>query len=157
MRYCFNGCEMVMVEIYIMIDEQPLNGAADDIGSEDETETNEHDLDELDIASDETLDDDLETDTEMEMEAEALDPAPPSTPSPAQALEGLDVCVDFRIGEITMPVNKLENLAPGWTLTDLPGITFPRAVALSAGRSFAEGELVDIDGKIGFRITKLLP
>ena len=55
-----------------------------------------------------------------------------------------------------MPVNELARLASGWTLTDLPGLTFPRAQAISAGRAFAEGELVDIDGKIGFRITRLL-
>jgi len=72
-------------------------------------------------------------------------------------IDNIEVQVDFRIGEISMPVNELAALAPGFTLTDLPGLIFPRAQALSAGRVFAEGELVDIDGKIGFRITRLLP
>ena len=56
-----------------------------------------------------------------------------------------------------MPVNELAALTPGFTLTDLPGLIFPRAVAVASGRAFAEGELVEIDGKIGFRITRLLP
>lgn len=118
----------------------------------DENEAQENENEPLD----ETHKANLEIDAENKMEASTTKPKA-SKASSKGALEGIEVCVDFRIGEITMPVNALENLAPGWTLTDLPGITFPRALALSAGRGFAEGELVDIDGKIGFRITKLLP
>ncbi len=73
------------------------------------------------------------------------------------SLDNLQVAVDFQIGSITLPVNELASLAVGWTLTDLPNITFPKVLALSAGRPFAEGELVEIDGKLGFRITKILP
>ena len=71
-------------------------------------------------------------------------------------LDHVEVKINFRIGEISMPVNELAALTPGFTLTDLPGLIFPRAVALASGRAFAEGELVEIDGKIGFRITRLL-
>ena len=80
----------------------------------------------------------------------------PESDSAHEKLDNIIVRVDFRIGEVSMPVNELARLAPGFTLSDLPGLTFPRAQAISAGRVFAEGELVDIDGKIGFRITRLL-
>ena len=78
-------------------------------------------------------------------------------PETDDALNNLEVKINFRIGEISMPVNELAALTPGFTLTDLPGLIFPRAVAVASGRAFAEGELVEIDGKLGFRITRLLP
>ena len=78
-------------------------------------------------------------------------------PETDDALNHVEVKINFRIGEISMPVNELAALTPGFTLTDLPGLIFPRAVAVASGRAFAEGELVEIDGKIGFRITRLLP
>ena len=101
---------------------------------------------------------------------DAKNPAPPQSdiaaaagdkqsdePETDDALNNLEVKINFRIGEISMPVNELAALTPGFTLTDLPGLIFPRAVAVASGRAFAEGELVEIDGKIGFRITRLLP
>ena len=97
-----------------------------------------------------------------EVRAEAASAEPIGAPQAAQqngrasSLDNLNVAVDFQIGSITLPVNDLANLAPGWTLKDLPNITFPKVVALSAGRAFAEGELVEIDGKLGFRITQIL-
>ena len=72
-------------------------------------------------------------------------------------LDQVNIRIDFQIGEISMSAKQLASLAPGFTLTDLPHMIFPRARAMSGGRAFAEGELVDIDGKIGFRITKILP
>ena len=102
---------------------------------------------------------------------DAQNPAPPQSdiaaaagdeeqsdePETDDALNHVEVKINFRIGEISMPVNELAALTPGFTLTDLPGLIFPRAVAVASGRAFAEGELVEIDGKIGFRITRLLP
>lgn len=79
------------------------------------------------------------------------------TDAASLALEKLSVKIDFHIGSITLPVQNLTSLAPGWTLSDLPHLTFPKIIAFSAGRPFAEGELVEIDGKIGFRVTQVLP
>jgi flagellar motor switch/type III secretory pathway protein FliN len=107
-----------------------------------------------------------EAEDQVEESPAALAPPPPPSSmledeaqSAAQGdiqLDKLNVTVDFQIGSITMPVNRLANLTPGWTLTDLPNMTFPKILAFSAGRAFATGELVEIDGKIGFRITEIL-
>ncbi len=80
-------------------------------------------------------------------------------PEPEQAgidLDKIQVRIDFRIGEVILPVSALSGLTPGFTLTDLPAVTFPRVQALAQGRVFAEGELIELDGKIGFRIQKIL-
>ncbi len=71
------------------------------------------------------------------------------------ALDSMHIAIDFRLGEVRLPVNELRNLAAGSTLTDLPGILYPRVLALAGGKVFAEGELVEIDGRIGLRILKL--
>ncbi len=82
---------------------------------------------------------------------------PPESDTPENVtLENVNVKISFRIGEVSMPVNELAALTPGFTLTDLPNLIFPRAHAIASGHAFAEGELVEIDGKIGFRITRLL-
>lgn len=88
--------------------------------------------------------------------AGSRDAALETTSAADLALEKLNVKIDFHIGSITLPVQKLTSLAPGWTLSDLPHLTFPKIIAFSAGRAFAEGELIEIDGKIGFRITQVL-
>ncbi|MDA8000267.1 MAG: FliM/FliN family flagellar motor switch protein [Alphaproteobacteria bacterium] len=70
--------------------------------------------------------------------------------------KGLRVRVDFRIGQIELPLQELLRLAEGQTLQKLDGIRFPRVEAVSAGRVFAEGELVEVGGRIGFRILRLV-
>ncbi len=98
---------------------------------------------------------DAKTNTEnIEPDSQIIDESDETENS---ALENIHVKINFRIGEISMPVNELAALTPGFTLTELPGLIFPRAQAVASGRAFAEGELIEIDGKIGFRITKLLP
>ena len=94
---------------------------------------------------------------QSDIAAAAGDEEQSDEPETDDALNHVEVKINFRIGEISMPVNELAALTPGFTLTDLPGLIFPRAVAVASGRAFAEGELVEIDGKIGFRITRLLP
>ena len=69
---------------------------------------------------------------------------------------GLRVRVDFRAGQVELPLAELLALSEGQVLPRLDGVVFPRVEALSAGRVFAEGELVEVEGRVGFRVTKLL-
>ena len=92
---------------------------------------------------------------------QAGDSAPaPESGAPAggaqQASTGLRVRVDFRAGQVELPLAELLALSEGQVLPRLDGVVFPRVEALSAGRVFAEGELVEVEGRVGFRITKLL-
>ena len=69
---------------------------------------------------------------------------------------GLRVRVDFRAGQVELPLAELLALSEGQVLPRLDGVVFPRVEAVSAGRVFAEGELVEVEGRVGFRVTKLL-
>ncbi|MDA8031815.1 MAG: FliM/FliN family flagellar motor switch protein, partial [Alphaproteobacteria bacterium] len=81
---------------------------------------------------------------------------PVSEDAVPDSAKGLRVRVDFRIGQIELPLQELLRLAEGQTLQKLDGIRFPRVEAVSAGRVFAEGELVEVGGRIGFRILRLV-
>ena len=70
-------------------------------------------------------------------------------------LDKMTLRVDFRIGSVMLPLESLSRVAPGFTLTNLDGVLFPRVEALSGDRVFAEGELVEIDGRIGVRILSI--
>ena len=74
---------------------------------------------------------------------------------PRELTEGLQVEVRFQLGELILPLKALANLQPEQVLTPLNGFAFPKVKALSAGRVFAEGELVRVGERIGFRVTKL--
>ena len=67
----------------------------------------------------------------------------------------IPIPVEFRVGEAVFTVEELRGLCPGTTLTEVSGLLFPRVQAVSHGRVFAEGELVEVDGKLGFRILKV--
>ena len=66
------------------------------------------------------------------------------------------VQVDFRVGQIELALDELLALGEGETLSRLDGVVFPRVEAVSAGRVFAEGELVEVEGRIGFRVLRIL-
>ena len=86
-------------------------------------------------------------------------PADNTAPNEAgtpNALASLPVRIDFHVGEVSISASKLGELCEGYCFPKLEGVGFPLARALCGGKAFAEGELVDIDGKIGFRITRLL-
>lgn len=84
------------------------------------------------------------------------DDTEPKEPSPQGALASLPVRIDFHVGEVSVPASKLGELCEGYCFPKLEGSGFPLARALCGGKAFAEGELVDIDGTLGFRITRLL-
>jgi type III secretion protein Q len=71
-------------------------------------------------------------------------------------LEDLPIRISFDLGERSMPLHELQSLSPGYTF-DL-GRDLRQAVQVRAnGMLIGEGELVDIDGRIGVVVNTLSP
>ncbi|MCY4325231.1 MAG: hypothetical protein OXC81_04325 [Betaproteobacteria bacterium] len=93
--------------------------------------------------------------------AENSQPAVPATsaeakpePQPNGAGETM-LQVDFIAGRIRLPLAKLAEWVPQYTLGE-EGVFYPRIQALCNGAVIAEGELVEADGSVCFRVLKVL-
>ena len=76
-----------------------------------------------------------------------LDAVPPA------ALDQLPATLDIELGKLTLSVGALRSLAPGSTLL-LAGAD-PAALEIRcAGQLLGRGEAVDVDGRLGVRITE---
>jgi flagellar motor switch/type III secretory pathway protein FliN len=75
---------------------------------------------------------------------------------PAQGLSQMPVELTLTVGSLSLPLEQLLAMNEGQTFTDELSSFFPR-VRLHAGDRFvAEGELVRIDERIGFRVTRII-
>ena len=97
----------------------------------------------------------MEADISQEDDDTVKEVAPEET-SGGAALASLPVRIDFHVGEVSVPAAKLSELSEGYCFPKLDGAGFPLARAVCGGKTFAEGELVEVDGAVGFRITRLL-
>lgn len=70
-------------------------------------------------------------------------------------LDELPVHINFELGSIELPLHALKNISQGYIFTDLNTLSLSKAYAKTGSRVFAQGEFVDIGGKMGFRITQL--
>ncbi len=68
----------------------------------------------------------------------------------------IPVELTLEVGRVTIPLGRLLTLSDGITLNDEVLSYFPKVIAKSGDRGVAEGELVRIGDRVGFRITKLL-
>ena len=67
------------------------------------------------------------------------------------------VQITFTVGEAKIALSDLLNLSEGQVLEGEALYTyFPKVRAILGDRQIAEGELVKVDGKVGFRITKVI-
>lgn len=81
------------------------------------------------------------------------------TPSPATAQQtnaNLPVQLTLQVGSVSMELGKLLEMNAGMVLTDEVMTFFPKVRVLAGDRAVAEGELVQIEGKVGLRVSKLL-
>lgn len=86
----------------------------------------------------------------------ASDPAHMDAPSPPPAaLTGIDLDLTVRCGHLSLSLGALQHLAPGSVL-DVSGITPGRATLCHGERIVAHGELVDVDGRLGLQITRMV-
>jgi type III secretion protein Q len=74
----------------------------------------------------------------------------------AQGMSALPVELTLTVGSLSLPLAQLMAMSEGQTFTDELSSFFPRVRLHAAERLVAEGELVRVDGRIGFRVTRLI-
>jgi type III secretion protein Q len=77
-------------------------------------------------------------------------------PEGAPGLSQMPVELTLTVGSLTLPLAQLMAMSEGQTFTDELNSFFPRVRLHSGDRLVAEGELVRIDGRVGFRVTRLI-
>ena len=77
-------------------------------------------------------------------------------PEGAQGMSQLPVELTLTVGSLSLPLAQLMAMNEGQTFTDELSSFFPRVRLHAADRLVAEGELVRVDGRIGFRVTRLI-
>jgi len=80
-------------------------------------------------------------------------PAPSMTP---QTNASMPVQLTLQVGSVSMELGKLLEVGAGTILSDEVMTFFPKVRVLAGDRAVAEGELVQIEGKVGLRVSKLL-
>ena len=74
---------------------------------------------------------------------------------PLSPIEKMEVRIDFEVGRVTLPISALANVSSG-AVIEMPAVSLDKVIAKSGGQAFAHGEFVELGGRIGFRITKLV-
>ena len=84
--------------------------------------------------------------------------APVATPAaaPMQTNANMPVQLTLQVGSVSMELGKLLEMGAGTILSDEVMSFFPKVRVLAGDRTVAEGELVQIEGKVGLRVSKLL-
>ena len=76
--------------------------------------------------------------------------------APAQTdINAIAVQLTFDIGHQDIPMSEVAKLAPGYTFQLSRPISSPVIIKVN-NKPFAEGELVDVNGQLGTRITRVL-
>ena len=92
------------------------------------------------------------SETEMSDQSQAE----PQQDSDSVSLSAIDVPVQFVVGTARVTLADLRRLNEGSLIENAVNRFYPRVVAQVNGRDVAEGEFLDIDGQVGFRVTKIL-
>ncbi|WP_296187372.1 FliM/FliN family flagellar motor switch protein [Pseudomonas sp. UBA1879] len=91
---------------------------------------------------------------------EAADDAPPAdtlAPDPIDTLDPLDqlpIALTLRCGHLALTLGDLRHIAAG-TVLEVSGVAPGHATLCHGDRVVAEGELVDVDGRLGLQITRM--
>lgn len=70
--------------------------------------------------------------------------------------QSLPIDIKLEVGQLTIELGQLMQLEVGSTIDDGVLSYFPKVRAVCGDRTIAEGELVNVDNRIGFRITRVL-
>ncbi|KTB59285.1 type III secretion system protein [Pseudomonas viridiflava ICMP 13104] len=90
-------------------------------------------------------------------EQQEPEPEPEDEPAPHNAASDFDslaLDLTLRCGELRLTLAELRRLDTG-TILEVSGIAPGYATLCHADRVLAEGELVDVDGRLGLQITRL--
>ncbi|MCY4177899.1 MAG: type III secretion system cytoplasmic ring protein SctQ [Endozoicomonadaceae bacterium] len=109
------------------------------------------DLDDFD--DDDEFDDDLNEPAQDVAAAGAQQASQPVADQPD--LKSVPVQLTFDLGKQEIPLGHMSQLVPGFTFQLNRAIANP-VVINANGKPLAEGELVDVNGQLGTRITKIL-
>lgn len=92
--------------------------------------------------------------TRAEYRGDAAEAALPSDDiADATDLDAIPITLDFELGQAQMPLGEMRSLGAGTILTLTGGS--PASIAIrSAGRLLGRGEVVDVNGQLGIRITQ---
>lgn len=82
-------------------------------------------------------------------------PASSTAPVPPATWDQCRVPIQCRLGEVSVTLAELSTLAPGAVLHALDSVEAPVSLWLGATR-IGRGALVDVDGRIGVRITEII-
>jgi flagellar motor switch/type III secretory pathway protein FliN len=74
----------------------------------------------------------------------------------SQGMASMPIELTLSVGSVSMPLEKLLHMVEGQTFTDEVSSFFPRVRLHASDRLVAEGELVRVDGRVGFRVTRLV-
>ncbi|MGA1581074.1 MAG: FliM/FliN family flagellar motor switch protein [Luminiphilus sp.] len=77
-------------------------------------------------------------------------------PSDRSRLSSVPVELTLNVGSLSLPLEQLLAMSEGQTFTHELSSFFPSVRLLASDRLVAEGELVRVDGRIGFRVTRLI-
>ena len=80
----------------------------------------------------------------------------PSASEGASAMSQMPVEMTLTVGSLSLPLARLIEMAEGQTFTDELASFFPRVRLYASDRLVAEGELVRVDGRIGFRVARIV-
>lgn len=73
---------------------------------------------------------------------------------PLQGLDQLPMALTLRCGSLNLTLGDLRRIAAG-TVLEVSGVTPGFATLCHGERVVAEGELVDVDGRLGLQITRM--
>jgi flagellar motor switch/type III secretory pathway protein FliN len=74
----------------------------------------------------------------------------------AQTNASIPVQLTLQVGSVSMALGQLLEVGVGTILRDEITSFFPKVKMLAGDRVIAEGDLVQVEGKVGLRISKLL-
>jgi flagellar motor switch/type III secretory pathway protein FliN len=105
-----------------------------------------------------TMSDTIPNPQGMPAGAPPMDPAAaaPMAPAAAQTNANMPVQLTLQVGSVSMELGKLLEMGAGMILSDEVMSFFPKVRVLAGDQAVAEGELVQIEGKVGLRVSKLL-
>ncbi|MDI9331896.1 MAG: FliM/FliN family flagellar motor switch protein [Alphaproteobacteria bacterium] len=74
----------------------------------------------------------------------------------SKPLAQMPVELTITVGSVAMPLQQLIEMSAGQTLTTEVNSFFPKVQLHCGSRLVAEGELVRVEDRVGFRVTRLL-
>ena len=130
--------------------EAPMSDDLDDLDDFDDDLDLDDDLDDLDDELDDDADEKATPPQEKTPEA-----APTAAASAPPDMNNIPVQLTFDVGKQEIPLGNISQLAPGFTFQLNRDLASPVTVHAN-GKPMAEGELVDVNGQLGTRITRML-